>query len=104
MNNTNIAIKRAQQVWYAFERALTLEAGLQLAEGLHLGRSLQVMQVSTGAYCHQEGLKGCEHQVNVRDSRTSSNVCRKCGGLGHFQKDCKATTNFQDGDRDDLDE
>ena len=50
INNTNIADKIAKQVQYAprtlqdaFKRALILEAGLQLAEGVHLGRSPQVM-------------------------------------------------------------
>ena len=42
------------------------------------------------------------HQVNVRDSRARSKACWKCRGLGHFQKDCKATLNFQGGDNDDL--
>ena len=51
---------------------------------------------------NQDGLKRCVHQVNVRDSRTRSNVWWKCGGLDHFQKDCKDTLNFQGGDRDDL--
>ena len=32
-----------------FKNALTLEAGLHLAEGVHLGRPLQVMQVSVNA-------------------------------------------------------
>ena len=65
--------KVAKQVWYAprtlqdaFERALTLETGLQLAEDL--GRSPQVMQVSTSAPCHHNSLEGCVHQVNVRYS------------------------------------
>ena len=74
-------------MWYApktlqdaFEKSFKLEAGPQLAEGVHLGRSPQVMQVFMGASCHQEGLKGCVHQVNVRDSRARSNACWRCGG------------------------
>ena len=46
INNTSIAEKIAKQVQYtlrtlqdAFERALTLEAGLQLAKGVHIERS-----------------------------------------------------------------
>ena len=35
---------------HAFQKALTLEAGLQLAEGVHLGGSSQVMKVSTDAH------------------------------------------------------
>ena len=42
----------------AFERGLTHEAGQQLTEGVHLGRSPQMMEVSTGVSCHQDGLKG----------------------------------------------
>ena len=50
MSKTSIADKIAKQVWYAprtlqdaFERALVLEAGLQLDEGINLGKSPQVM-------------------------------------------------------------
>ena len=86
----------------AFKRALTVEAGLQLAEGVHLGKFPQVMQVSNGPSYHHNSLEGCVHQANIRDSEARSNVCWKCGGLGHFQKDCKATLNVQGGDRDDA--
>ena len=86
----------------ALERALALETGLQLAEGVHLGRFPQVMQVSTSAPFHSDSLKGCVHQVHVRDSHARSNACSKCGELGHFQKDCKATLNPQGDDRDDA--
>ena len=48
-----------------------------------------------GPYC-------CVHQDNVRDSHARSNACWKCGGLGHFQKDCKDTLNPQSDDRDDA--
>ena len=58
--------------------------------------------VSADTSCHQEGLKGSVHQVNVRNSRARFNACWKCGGLGHFQKDCKATLSFQSGDKDNL--
>ena len=82
INNTNIADKIAKQAGYtlktlqdAFKRALTLEAGLQLAKGIHLGRSPQVMQVSASVSCHHDGLKGYVHQVNVRDSQARSNAC-----------------------------
>ena len=53
---TSISDKIAQQLWYAlrtlqdaFKRALALENGLQLAKGVHLGRFLQVMQISPSA-------------------------------------------------------
>ena len=96
-DNTNIADKIAKQVQYAprslqdaFERALTLEDGLQPAKGEYLGRSPQLMQVSTSAPCQHDNLKGCIHQVNVRNSQARSHVCWKCGGLGHFQNNCKS--------------
>ena len=63
INNSTIADKIAKQVWYAprtlqdaFKWTLTLEAGLQLAKGVHLGRSTQVMHVSTSASCHHNGM------------------------------------------------
>ena len=93
INNTSIADKIAKQVQYAlrteqdaFKRALTLEAGLQLAKHAHLGRSIQVVQVSSSVSCHHHSREGCEHKVNVRDSQARSNACWKCRGLGHFQK------------------
>ena len=50
INNTTIADKIAKQVQYAprtlqedFKGAITLEASLQLAKGVHLGRSHQVI-------------------------------------------------------------
>ena len=85
INNTSIADRIAKQVWYAprtlqdaFERALILEARLQLAEGIHLGRSPHVMQVSTSVTCHHDGLGNWVHQVNVRDSHARSSACWKC--------------------------
>ena len=59
-----------------------------------------MIQVSTGACCYHDGLDSCVHQVNVGDSHAKSNACWKCGGLGHFQKECKATLNSQAGDKD----
>ena len=109
INNTSIADKIAKPVQYtprtlhdSFERALALEGGLQLAKGVHFGRSPQVMQVLTSASCHHDGLEGCVYQVIVRDSWARSNACWKCGVLDHFQKGCKATLNSQGDDRGDL--
>ena len=101
IDNTSIADKIVKQVWYVprtlqdtFKRALVLEVGLQLSKGVHWGRSPQVMQISTSVSCHHNGLEGYVH--------ARSNACWKCGGLGHFQKDCKASLNPQGGDRDDA--
>ena len=82
IKNTRKADKIAKQVQHAsrklqdvFERALTLAGGLQLAEGVCLRISPQVMQVFTSAPCHNNGFKGCIHQVSVRDSQARSNAC-----------------------------
>ena len=70
----------------AFRRALTLEAGLQLAEGVHLGKFPRVMQVSNSESYHHNSLEGCVHQANVMDSEARSNACWKCGGLRQLSK------------------
>ena len=76
INKTSRADKIAKQVWYilrtlqeAFHRALTLEAGLHLAKGVHIGRSPQVMQVSTSASYHHDKLKGCVHQAMLETAK-----------------------------------
>ena len=109
INTSSIADKIAKQVQYAlrtlkdaFKRVLALEAGQQLAESVHFGRSPQVMQVSSSSPCYHDSLKACVHQVNARDSQEKCNACWKCGGLGHFQKDCQVNPNPQGGDRDDA--
>ena len=67
MNNTMIPDKVAKQVWEAprtlqdaFKRALSLEAGIYLAESIHLVRLLQVIQVSTDGpwQCSQKAIMG----------------------------------------------
>ena len=72
INITSTAHKIGKQVPYAlktlqdaFQRAPALEAGLQLAKDVHLGRYPQVMQVSTSMFCYQDRLQRCIHQVNV---------------------------------------
>ena len=87
----------------AFERALALEAGLQLADGVHLWK------VPSGDvdlhYCAPATLmvsKVVHIKSMLEIAWHRSNACWKCGGLGHFQKDCKATVNPQGGDRDDA--
>ena len=79
-----------------------MKAGLQLGEDVHLGKSPQVMQVTTSVPCHHDSLTGCIHQVNVRDSQARCNAYWKCGGSGHFQKDCKAMLNCQGVDTDEM--
>ena len=68
-----------------FEKALRLEASLQLSEGVNMARKTAVMNVGVDV----------EDEINViRDVRARSNACYKCGEMGHFQRDCK-----YDGDK-----
>ena len=73
-----------------FEKAFTLKAGLQLAKGIHLGRSPQVMQVSIDANeaYNQERFNRCVHQMHIKDNRARLNACWICEGIEPFHKDC----------------
>ena len=68
-----------------FEKALRLEASLQLSEGVNMSCKTTVMNAEIDA----------NDEVNlVKDVRARSNACYKCGDMGHFQRDCK-----YDGDK-----
>ena len=68
-----------------FEKALLLEASLQLSEGVNMAQKTMVMNVDVET----------EEEVNlIRDVRARSNACHKCREMGHFQRDCK-----YDGDK-----
>ena len=71
-----------------FEKALILEAGLQLAESVHLRRPPQIMQISTNvpAQHSYSRLKGCMHQVPKKTTEHNQMPVWRCGGLGHFIK------------------
>ena len=68
-----------------FEKALRLQASLQLSEGVNMGQRTTVMNVDVDT----------DDEVNlIKDVRARSNACYKCGEMGHFQRDCK-----YDGDK-----
>ena len=74
-----------QNLQQCFEKALRLEASLQLSEGVNMAQKTSVMNVEVDA----------DDEVNlIKDVRARSNACYKCGEMGHFQRDCK-----YDGDK-----
>ena len=91
ITNTTIADKimrsefLPQNLQQCFEKALTLEASLQLSEGVNMAWRTTVMNVDVDT----------EDEVNlIKDVRARSNACYKCGEKGHFQRDGK-----YDGDK-----
>ena len=59
-----------------FEKALRLEASLQLSEGVNMARKTTVMNVD---------VEGDEEINLIKDARARSNSCYKCDEVGHFQ-------------------
>ena len=91
ITNTTIAHKITrseflpQNLQQCFEKALRLEASLQLSEGVNMAQKTTVMNVDVDM----------DDEVNlIKDVRARSNACYKCGEMGHFQRDCK-----YDGDK-----
>ena len=69
-----------QNLQQCFEKALKLEASLQLFEGVNMARRTTVMNID---------LDGDEEINLINETRARSNACYKCGAVGHFQRDCK---------------
>ena len=74
-----------QNLQQCFEKALRLEASLQLSEGVNMAQRTTVMNVN---------LDGDDEMNLIKDARARSNAYYKCGEVGHFQRDCK-----YDGDK-----
>ena len=100
MTNSEIARKITQKgipegmtLGQAFPRAIKLEAGYQLSEGVSLARPPEIMQV-------QEIEEVDEIGAGQRRSRDV--VCWQCGEKGHLQHDCPHKA--ADGQDDDIDD
>ena len=100
MTNSEIARKITQKgipegmtLGQAFTRAIELEAGYQLSEGVSLARPLEIMQVQEIEEVDEIGAI----QRKLRDV-----VCWGCGEKGHLQRDCPyRTADVQDDGFDD---
>ena len=91
ITNTTIADKITQSEFLpqnlqqCFEKALRLEASIQLSEGVNMAQGTMVMNGD---------LDGDDELNLIKDARARSNAYYKCGEVGHFQRDCK-----YDGDK-----
>ena len=100
MTNSEIARKITQKgipkgmtLGQAFTRAIELEAGYQLSEGVSLARPPEVMQI-------QEVEEVDE--IGTGQKRSRDVVCWQCEERGHLQRDCPYK--MVDGQDDDIDD
>ena len=79
INNTAITVLLSKtlpkKLDEAMRRAIQLEAGFQLSEGVNMARKINIMQVEVN-----------ETEV-VKDTRARSNICWGCWEIGHFYKE-----------------
>ena len=100
MTNSEIARKITQKgipegmtLGQAFTRAIELEAGYQLSEGVSLARPPEIMQVQEIEEVDEKG---------AIQRRSRDVVCWECGEKGHLQRDCPhKTADMQDDGFDD---
>ena len=84
--NTTIADKITQSEFLpqnlhqCFEKALRLEASLQLSEGVNMAWRTTLMDVD---------LEGDDEINLIKGARARLNACYKCREVGYFKRDCK---------------
>ena len=100
MTNYEIARKITQKgmpegmtLGQAFTRAIELEAGYQLSEGVSLARPPEVMQI--------QEIEEVD-EIDAGQKRSRDVVCWQCGEKGHLQCDCPYKV--VDGQDDDIDD
>ena len=90
INNTAITDKvlrsktLPRNVDEAMSKAIQLEAGFQLSEGVNMARQVNIMQAEIN-----------ETEV-IKDARARSNICWGCGEIGHFYRDCRNKRRYRD--------
>ena len=100
MTNSEIARKITQKgipegmtLGQAFTRAIELEAGYQLSEGVSFARPPEIMQV--------QEIEEVD-EIGAIQRRSRDVVCWECGEKGHLQRDCPhKTADMQDDGFDD---
>ena len=67
----------------AMSRAIQFKVGFQLSKGVNMARKVNIMQVEINK------------TEMIKDTRARSNICWRCGEIGHFYRDCENSNKRQ---------